>query len=197
MKPADDMEAAPDRRGSPRADAQRSADALVQAAGKLFATKGVDVTTREIASLAGVGMGTLYRRFPRRADLIGAVFQRELDALADAAVRLSKDKPPFEALVQWTQLYVELLATKRGLAKAVRSDDPVYVGMAAQFERRLHPAARSLYEAALESGDVRSALDAAEVLAAISALCMSTFDGRPDHARRMVAIFMAGLHTAD
>jgi AcrR family transcriptional regulator len=196
-KSADEMEAAPGRAGSLRADAQRSADALVQAARELFSTRGLDVTTREIASLAGVGMGTLYRRFPRRADLVGAVFQRELDALADASVTLAKDHPPFEALARWTQLYVDLLATKRGLAKAVRSDDPVYVGMAAQFEQRLHPAARSLYEAALVNGDVRSDLDAVEMLAAVSALCMSPFDGRPDHAGRMVAIFMAGLRMAD
>lgn len=194
-KSADDREA-PGRAGL-RADAQRSADALVQAAGKLFSTRGVDVTTREIASLAGVGMGTLYRRFPRRADLVGAVFQRELDALADASATLARDHPPFEALARWTQLYVDLLATKRGLARAVRSDDPVYVGMAAQFEQRLHPAARSLYESALVSGEVRPDLDAAEMLAAVSALCMSTFDGRPDHAGRVVAIFMAGLRMAD
>lgn len=195
-KAADDMETAVNRDGLLRADAQRSADALVRAAGTLFATKGVDVTTREIANLAGVGMGTLYRRFPRRADLVGAVFQSELDALADASVTLARDHPPFEALARWMQLYVELLATKRGLAKAVRSDDPIYVGMAAQFEQRLHPAAHFLYEAAVEAGAARPDLDAAEVLAGVSALCTSTFDESSDHAGRMVAIFMAGLRVA-
>lgn len=184
------------RDGMLRADAQRSADALVQAARALFIAKGVDVTTREIATAAGVGMGTLYRRFPRRADLVGAVFQSELNGLADAAITLASDRAPFDALALWMQLYVELLATKRGLARAVSSDDPVYVGIAAQFEQRLHPAASALHRAAVEAGDVPSDPGAAEVLAAVSALCMSTFDDRPDHAGRMVAIFIAGLRAS-
>ncbi|WP_207477263.1 TetR/AcrR family transcriptional regulator [Arenibaculum pallidiluteum] len=176
-----------------RADAQRSVDALVAAARELFATKGVDATTREIADRAGVGMGTLYRRFPRRADLIGAVFREELDACANAARTLAEENSPFEAMLKWMQAYVQLIGTKRGLAKAVSSDDPVYVGMAARFDQQLRPAAEALYEAAAAAGEARPNLDAAEILAAVSALCMSTYDGRPDHPSRMVALFVEGL----
>ncbi|MEO9337093.1 helix-turn-helix domain-containing protein [Mesorhizobium sp. SB112] len=176
-----------------RADAQRSVDALIAAARELFVTKGVDATTREIADRAGVGMGTLYRRFPRRADLVGAVFQSEMDACAEAATTLAWDNPPFEALAKWMQLYVQLIATKRGLAKAMSSDDPVYVGMAARFDQRLRPAARTLYEAAVASGEARPDMDAAEIFSAVSTLCMSTYDGRPDHASQMVALLVSGL----
>jgi AcrR family transcriptional regulator len=176
-----------------RADAQRSVDALIAAARELFATTGVDATTREIADRAGVGMGTLFRRFPRRADLIGAVFRDEMDACADAATTLARDNPPFDALAKWMQIYVKLIATKRGLARAMNSDDPVYVGMASRFDQRLRPAARTLYEAAVMAGEVRPDIDAAEILGAVSTLCMSTYDGRPDHASQMVALLMAGL----
>ena len=176
-----------------RADAQRSVDALIVAARELFATNGVDVTTREIAERAGVGMGTLFRRFPRRADLVGAVFQSEMDACSDAAATLAKHNSPFEAMSKWMQSYVELIATKRGLAKAISSDDPVYVGMAARFDERLRPAAQALYEAAVAAKQVRPDMDAAEILSAVSTLCMSTFDGKPDHASKMVALLMAGL----
>lgn len=176
-----------------RADAQRSAKVLITAARELFSTKGVEATTREIADRAGVGMGTLYRRFPRRADLIGAVFQEDLDACADAATRLSAEKPPFEALSEWMLEYAALIATKRGLAAAVSSDDPVYVGMAERFDQRLRPAAETLYQAAVTAGEARSEFDGAEILAAVSALCMSTYEGRPDHVSRMVAQFMDGL----
>ncbi len=178
-----------------RIDAQRSADALIAAARELFVLKGVEVTTREIADRAGVGMGTLFRRFPRRADLIGAVFAGELEACAAAAEILAKAHSPFEALARWIQVYVQFIATKRGLAKAVSSDDPVYVGMAALFEQRLNPAAHALYEAAVVAGEVRSGLDAAEVLTAVSTLCMSTFPGRPDHPRDMVALLIEGLRS--
>lgn len=188
---------APAKRGERllRADAQRSVDALVAAARELFASTGVHATTRDIADRAGVGVGTLFRRFPRRADLVGAVFEGELNACADAAAIFADQHPPFEALARWMQLYVRFLATKRGLAKAVRSDDPVYVGMSARFEQRLHPAARKLYETAAAAGEVRSDMDPGEILAAVSTLCMSAYDGDPDHAARMVALLMEGLRS--
>jgi len=176
-----------------RADAQRSVDAIVAAAREVFTTRGVDATTREIADRAGVGMGTLYRRFPRRADLVGAVFQGEMDACADAAQTLAQDNPPFQALTKWMQLYVQLIATKRGLAKAMSSDDPVYIGMAARFDHRLRPAAVYLYETAVAAGEARPDLDPAEILAGVSTLCMSSYDDRPNHASQMVALLMNGI----
>lgn len=176
-----------------RADAQRSVDALVAAARELFASTGVHATTRDIADRAGVGVGTLFRRFPRRADLVGAVFAGELDACADAAATLAEQHSSYEALARWMQLYVRFLATKRGLAQAVRSDDPVYVGMSSRFEQRLNPAARKLYENAAAAGEVRSDMDPGEILAAVSTLCMSAYDDDPDHAGRMVAVLMDGL----
>src|SRR6187402_1936808 len=69
-----------------RSDAQRNIDALLEAAKDVFATSGVDAPVREIAEKAGVGLGTLYRHFPQRSDLIAAVFRREMDACADAAI---------------------------------------------------------------------------------------------------------------
>lgn len=176
-----------------RADAQRSIEALVAAARELFATTGVDATTREIADRAGVGMGTLFRRFPQRADLIAAVFHGEMDACAEAATTLAAAYPPFEALAKWMQVYAEFVGTKRGLAKALSSGHPVFVGVFARFDQRLRPAARKLYEAAVAAGKVRPDMDAAEILCAVSTLCMSTYNGKPDHAGQMTALLVEGL----
>lgn len=176
-----------------RADAQRSVDALLAAARELFATIGVDATTREVADRAGVGMGTLFRRFPQRADLIDAVLQDEIDACADLAVALSVTHPPFEALARWMEAFVTFIGTKRGLAKALRSGDTVFAGVFARFDQRLRPAARNLYEAAVASGEARPDMDAAEILCAVSTLCMSTYDGKPDHTRQMTALLVEGL----
>ncbi len=63
-----------------RVDAQRNVGALLEAAKTVFAEAGVDAPAKQIADLAGVGVGTLYRHFPRRADLIVAVLEREFDA---------------------------------------------------------------------------------------------------------------------
>src|SRR6202030_4062012 len=84
-----------------RADAQRSLDALLRAAKEVFATSGVGAPVREIAEKAGVGLGTLYRHFPQRADLIAAVFRNEIDACADAAPVLARTCEPFEAVAKW------------------------------------------------------------------------------------------------
>jgi len=194
---SDDQRAGPSPEASGerrlRADAQRSIDALVVAARELFATTGVDATTREIADRAGVGMGTLFRRFPQRADLIAAVFHGEMDACAEAATTLAAKYPPFEALAKWMQVYAEFISTKRGLAKALSSGDPVFVGLFVRFDKCLRPAARKLYEAAELAGEVRPDMDAAEILCAVTTLCMSTYDGKPGHAGQMVALLMEGL----
>src|SRR5579871_4022622 len=98
-----------------RADAQRNIDALLQAALAVFATSGVDAPVREIAEKAGVGVGTVYRHFPQRSDLIVAVFRHQVDACADAAPVLAAEHEPGEALARWMQRYVDFIAAKRGL----------------------------------------------------------------------------------
>lgn len=176
-----------------RADAQRSVDVLLQAAREVFASSGVDATVREIADRAGVGMGTLYRRFPNRADLITAVFHTEMDACAAAASTLAADHPPFEALARWMQGYADFIGTKRGLAKALNSADPVFEGLLARFEEQLRPAIRPLFQSAIAAGEIDPATDPDEILCAVSSLCMSPFDTKPEHTRRMVALLINGL----
>lgn len=176
-----------------RADAQRSVDALVEAAKAVFASSGVDAPVREIADRAGVGIGTVYRHFPQRADLIAAVFRREMDACADAASIFAAEYPPFEALAHWLQRYAAFVGTKRGLAKVLHSGDPAFAALPARFEQRLRPAFRTLVEAAAAAGEIRTDVNADEVLSAVASLCMSACDDRSDQARRMVALLVDGL----
>ncbi len=81
-----------------RTDVRRNTDALLEAALAVFAASGVDAPVREIAEKAGVGVGTVYRHFPQRSDLIVAVFRRQVDACADAAPVLAAKHKPGEAL---------------------------------------------------------------------------------------------------
>ena len=91
------------RRAWKRIDAQRNTDSLLEAAKTAFATSGVDAPAKEIAALAGaLGVGTVYRNFPRRSDLVVAVLRREIDACAAAGPALSASPyEPAEALAQW------------------------------------------------------------------------------------------------
>jgi len=176
-----------------RADAQRNLDALLQAAKTVFVTSGVDAPVREIAEKAGVGVGTVYRHFPQRADLIAAVFRREIDACADAARILAAEHGPGEALARWMQRYAAFIAAKRGLAPALHSGNPTFEPLRAHFEQRVRPALRMLVESAAAAGDVRRDVDPDDILRAVSSLCMSAHDDRPGHAERMVALLVDGL----
>jgi len=176
-----------------RADAQRSEDALLEAALAVFATSGVDAPVREIAEKAGVGIGTLYRRFPQRSDLIVAVFRRQVDACADAALVLAAEYGPAEALARWMQRYADFIATKRGLASALHSGDPAFKTLPDYFDLRLLPALRTLLDAATVAGEVRTDIEPYDLLRAVGNLCMSVKDDQVDYARRMVTLLVDGL----
>ncbi len=176
-----------------RADAKRSLDALLRAAKAVFATSGVDAPVREIAEAAGVGLGTLYRHFPQRADLIAAVFRREVDACADIAPVLAEAHAPFDALAAWMQRYAAFVGTKRGLAQALHSGDPAYDALPNHFDQTLRPALRGLLQSAIAAGEVRPDVDADELLGAVASLCMSTHNAGPGRAERMVALLVDGL----
>jgi AcrR family transcriptional regulator len=178
----------------PRADARRNADALLDAAKTVFATSGVDAPPKEIANAAGVGIGTLYRHFPRRADLVVAVFRREIDACADAAPVLAGENPPGVALEKWLYRLTEFVATKRGLAAALHSGDAAFDDLPALFMGRFVPALEALLTAATVSGDVRATISAEELIRAVAQLCHSTVAASSvDQSRRLVSILAAGL----
>jgi len=176
-----------------RADAQRNLDALLLAAKAVFASAGVDAPVREIAERAGVGVGTLYRHFPQRADLIKAVFRRELDACADAAAQLAHTNKPGDALAAWAQRFVDFISAKRGLADALHSGDPAYEALPAYFDARLRPALTELLSAAVAAGDIRAGTDPDELLRAIARLSAPGPDGDTALGRRMVGLLIDGL----
>jgi AcrR family transcriptional regulator len=183
-------ERAPRRR---RADAQRNMDSLLEAAKKAFGTSGVDAPAKEIADLAGVGVGTLYRHFPQRSDLVKAVFQREVDACADAAPALAAAHEPGSALEKWLHRYTEFLATKRGLAAALHSGDPAFDALPGYFLQRLGPTLGSLLDAAAAAGEIRADIGPEDLLYAVANLCLPVSDEGPAYSRRMVALLIDGL----
>ena len=176
-----------------RADAQRNEDAVLEAAKKIFATLGVDAPVRDIAATAGVGMGTLYRRFPKRSDLVAGVFRREVSACAAEAAILANDHPPGVALTKWLKRYAEFLATKKGLAAALHSGDPAFDELPDFFRTMFEPALASLLTAAAETGEVRGDIAPYDLLAAIGTLSAMTGADGPARSARMVSLLVDGL----
>ncbi|MBW4330240.1 TetR/AcrR family transcriptional regulator [Stakelama sp. CBK3Z-3] len=176
-----------------RADAQRNMEAILSAAKAVFETEGVDAPVRDIAAAAGVGMGTLYRHFPQRADLISGVLRSEIDACADAAATLAAEHDPIEALHAWILRYAFFIGTKRGLSSVLHSGDPAYKTLPDYFEQRFKPVLRSLLAAAAEAGEARSGVDPDDLLNAIGCLGMRTSAGSSEQTARMVSLLVDGL----
>ena len=176
-----------------RADAAQNIDALVSSAKTVFTTSGVDAPAKEITDLAGVGVGTLYRHFPRRSDLIVAVLQHELDDCVDAAADLRRTLGPWPALVAWIDRFTELVGTKRGLAAALHSGDAAYEGLPQRLMDRLVPSMQQLLDRAVADGSAREDVSPREALTTVALICHPVRDEDADFAQRMVHVFVDGL----
>ena len=176
-----------------RTDARRNVEALLDAAKSVFAASGVDAPAKEITDRAGVGVGTLYRHFPQRADLIKAVIEREIDACADAAPALAAAHEPGDALARWLDRFTAFVATKRGFAAALHSGDPAFDGLPGYLMEKLGPALGSLLDAATATGEIRAGISARDLLFAVAKLCAPLPDEEADYGRRMVALLVSGL----
>lgn len=184
--------------GSPaprkRADARRNEEALLEAAAASFVASGVDAPVRDIAAKAGVGVATIYRHFPTRADLIVAVYRHQVEACAEAGPALLADSAsPHDALARWIDLFVDFLVTKHGLAEALQSDDATFTSLHAYFLDRLVPVCGTLLDAAVDAGEVRSDIRPLELMRGVGNLCIGAGKDPRYDARRMVGLLLAGL----
>jgi len=179
---------------SKRADAVRNQQTLLDAAAEVFVTSGVDAPIREIAAAAGVGMGTVYRHFPTRADLVVAVYRHQVEACAEAGPTLLADADsPFTALRQWVDLFVDFLVTKHGLAGALQSDSSGFDALHAYFLDRLVPVCTHLLDAATDAGEIKPGTHAYELMRGIGNLCIG-HDSDPRYdPRRLIELLLQGL----
>ncbi|MEU4579546.1 TetR/AcrR family transcriptional regulator [Nonomuraea sp. ATR24] len=177
-----------------RADARRNEQTLLEAAAEAFIASGVDVPVRDIAARAGVGVGTIYRHFPTRAELIVAVYRHQVEACAEAGpALLAGSDSPHTALTRWIDLFVDFLVTKHGLAEALQSDDTTFAALHAYFLDRLVPVCADLLAAAARAGEIRTDIGALELMRGVGNLCIGAGKDPRYDARRLVALLLAGL----
>lgn len=151
-----------------RADAQRKREALLATAREVFdAGDFFDLRFDDLARLAGVGTGTLYRHFPTREALAEAVYHGEVATLCDRARQLQATLPAAEALATFLRNMVDHIAAHQGLARTLatlwadRSSD------LAEGSRALEEAVGDLVAAAVRDGTVRDDVDAGAVMMAL------------------------------
>lgn len=186
-----------------RSDVRRNEQVLLDAAAAVFVRAGVDAPVREIAAAAGLGMGTVYRHFPTRADLVVAVFRHQLDGLAAEAPPTTEAAPttdappttgtPYDVLRAWVDRFADFLITKHGLAAALHSDQAGFESLHAEFVERLMPVLDRLLAASAAAGQTRGNVRAYDLMLGIGNLCIGV-ETLPDYrARNMIDLLLAGL----
>ncbi|MFF2014241.1 TetR/AcrR family transcriptional regulator [Streptomyces sp. NPDC058195] len=183
----------PESVGVRQAQAQRTRGAVMEAAAAVFVDQGVQAPVRDIAERAGVGVGTVYRNFPTRADLVTAVYRHQIDACAALAPRLLEESAsPFTALTRWADAFVDFLVTKHGLGAALGSGDPGLENLHTLMLDTLVPACATLLDACAATGELRPGATAYTLMRAIGNLCITGPDYDRADARRMVALLLTG-----
>jgi AcrR family transcriptional regulator len=174
-----------------RADALRNYEKLVAAAREAFREADRSASLEDIARRAGVGIGTLYRNFPARADLVEAVYVDEVEALSRSAAECA-ELEPWEALTAWVQRFVGYVATKQALAEELfavaERDAEVFAGCRSM----LHAAAEPLLRRAQETGVVRADVTIDEVIRMVGGIAKIPADD-PADVQRVLAVALDGL----
>jgi AcrR family transcriptional regulator len=172
-----------------RADARRNFDALLAAARDAFNRDGIDVALEDIARQAGVGIGTLYRNFPARSDLIEAVYVSEIEELLQAA-RVAMEREPWDALETWLRRFSGYVATKLALLQGLSKDSEMFRSCrAAMFE-----AASPLFERAQAAGAIRADTNLDDVLRLVSGVTASHYES-DEQRERVLALALDAIRT--
>ncbi|TRL40843.1 TetR/AcrR family transcriptional regulator [Rhizobium straminoryzae] len=184
----------PGKKPRQRADARRNRDKLIEVAADAFSQRGADASLEDIARRAGVGIGTLYRHFPTREHLVEVVYRRELERLAEAAVDLSADRPPDQALEEWMHRFVSYMATKRGMASSLKLLMTSNACLFTDGAALLRKAFGDLLARAISAGSIRGDIETVDVLTALSSIY--SIPDMPDwreRAHRLIGLLMDGL----
>jgi AcrR family transcriptional regulator len=178
-----------------RKDAERNRQRILHAARELFAEQGLGITLNDIAHRAGCGVGTVYRRFPDKEDLIDALFEERVDELAALAKDGLAHADAWEGLTTFLEGIFDALARDRGLQDVLLSNDRGRARITAARERLL-PVAGRITERAHEAGVLRNDVadqDMPAIQFMLSTIIDATRDVEPELWRRYLALILRGM----
>jgi AcrR family transcriptional regulator len=176
-----------------RADAARNRERILEIAKEVFTRDGASASLDEIARVAGVGPGTLYRHFPTREALIEAVYHNEVEKLAAAADRFGETMPPLEALRAWTMLFIDHVAKKVLIMPAMDTVPGGSMRLIANSRGTIHAAFMRCVQKAIASGDLRAETNPEDFVRTLIGVFHTTaIPGWEASARRIVGILIEG-----
>ncbi len=202
MRPVSAEQSAPERAPSPatrplRADAARNQQRILDAARDLFAERGFDITLDQVAEHAGVGVGTVYRRFANKLELLHGVLDRNVENLADRAESAARHPDPWQGLVEFCDYACADLAENRALGEVLLS---LHADLSDRFGsvlERVKPAADQLVRRAKQAGGLRPDAEIGDLFALLHMVGGFADFARPVEPnawRRYLAIMLDGLH---
>lgn len=175
-----------------RADAARNRERLIAAARAALAERGVDASMEEVARAAELGVGTLYRHFPRRIDLVEAVYRADVDVLVALGAEVAEQLPPWEALTAFLQGFVRYAASKRTFLSELHEAFEKDPRLAPASRERIGAAITAVLSRAQADGAARGDVDAADVQQLIGGMCMSP-TATLEQNERLLGLVLDGL----
>jgi len=175
-----------------RADACRNRERLVEAARAVFASRGSSTTVEEIARAADVGVGTLYRHFPRRIDLVEAVYREDVQGLVTLAAELSASAGAWEALVEWLEGFVRYAQAKRTFLTELHEAFEKSPDLALQSRERIADAVGAVLSRAQAAGAARTDLDQYDLMQLVGGMCIAR-NGTLEQNQRLLTFLLDGI----
>ena len=178
-----------------RADAARNRARLLAAARVVFAERGLDATMDEVARRAGVGVGTAYRRFRNRDDLIAALFEERLDDFMTILDEALADPEPWRALRVFVERSMEMQAEDRGF-RDLMLQSPEGPERMQRFRADIRPLVSELLRRAQVAGELRADVDGRDVLVLslmVGAVADFANEVEPELWRRSLGLLLDGL----
>jgi AcrR family transcriptional regulator len=188
-KPAAERSAAG---GGLRADAERNRERVLSAARQVFAEQGLDASTNEIARRAGVGVATLFRRFPTRDDLVGAAFVDKMSAYAAAVDDALAESDSWQGFCGFIERVCQMQADDRGFADVLTMTFPTAKALEEERDRTARALA-ALLDRAKATGRLRGDFahqDVPLILMANAGVVTATRDAAPEAWRRLVGYLL-------
>lgn len=182
-----------------RRDAERNRQLLLRTAYDLMATHGLDVPYEDIARAAGTGMGTVYRRFPQRQDLLDALFGEHIDTVTGFAEQAARYDDAWAGLTWFLERQLEIEAQSRGLGELLRSRHQA-TALVQRAHERMTPLVASLIARAVQAGQLPAGATPADFVAAhvmVGSVMDASRAFAPQLWRRALRVALAGLRHAD
>ena len=175
-----------------RADARRNRELLIEAARTVFSTQGAGAPMEAIAKQAGVGVGTLYRHFPNRLDLVEAVYESDVHELAATAQRVVTELQPGPAVDAFFDAFVRYAQTKQALLGELQQSFEKHPDLRSRCRDLIESSFDLVIERAKEAGAIRKDVSGADVMQLTAPVCTNTSISAAQ-SERLVGMILDGL----